>query len=176
MNPVSGERAPTAIISRSESSRVPIETLGRCSASSAARWPPSLSRIRSTSVPPCGAIVSVVLIRKAPSFRGWQEQGGPAAWLTGPPSIPAAPDRSLRYTSRIRHPVPPPRSRSMQTLLGDDLVRELNARFESSPPNEIIRWALESGLERMAVATAFQAEGTAIIHMAVNVRPEVPVL
>ena len=65
----------------------------------------------------------------------------------------------------------------MQTLLGDDLVRELNARFESSPPNEIIRWALEeSGLDRMAVATAFQAEGTAIIHMAVNVRPEVPVL
>src|SRR5438445_4832463 len=87
-----------------------------------------------------------------------------------------APAGSLRYTSRIRHPVPPPRRRSMQTLLGDDLVRELNARFESSPPNEIIRWALESGLERMAVATAFQAEGTAIIHMAVNVRPEVPVL
>ncbi len=65
----------------------------------------------------------------------------------------------------------------VQTLLGDQDVRELNARFESAEPREILRWALEdSGIERIAVASAFQAEGTAIIHMAIQHRPDIPVL
>jgi phosphoadenosine phosphosulfate reductase len=65
----------------------------------------------------------------------------------------------------------------MQTLIGEDLIREMNAALEAAGPEEIVRWALEdSGVQRIAVASAFQAEGTAIIHMAVSVRPEVPVL
>jgi len=65
----------------------------------------------------------------------------------------------------------------MQTLLGEDLIRDLNARFEHEPPEAIVRWALsDSGLERVAVASAFQAEGTALMHMAVQVRPDIPVL
>ncbi len=65
----------------------------------------------------------------------------------------------------------------MQTLLAEDTIRELNARFESAPPQEIVRWALEgSGLDRIAVASAFQAEGTAVIHMATEIRPDIPIL
>jgi phosphoadenosine phosphosulfate reductase len=65
----------------------------------------------------------------------------------------------------------------MQTLLAEDLVRDLNRRFEQAEPREIIRWALEeSGLQRVAIASAFQAEGTCVIHMAIEVRPDVPIL
>jgi phosphoadenosine phosphosulfate reductase len=65
----------------------------------------------------------------------------------------------------------------MQTLIAEDAIRELNATFEMAPPQDIIRWALEdSGLHRIAVASAFQAEGAAIIHMAVQVRQDVPIL
>jgi len=65
----------------------------------------------------------------------------------------------------------------MRTLLAEDHIADLNQRFESAAPPEIVRWALEdSGLERMAVASAFQAEGTCLIHMASRIRPDVPVL
>lgn len=65
----------------------------------------------------------------------------------------------------------------MKTLLPEDLIREANARFEDAPPQEILRWALvESGLARVAIASAFQAEGTAVIHMATQIKPDVPIL
>lgn len=65
----------------------------------------------------------------------------------------------------------------MQPLLAEEEVQELNARFEGESPEEIMRWALdESGLERVAIASAFQVEGTCIIHMGVQVRPDVPIL
>jgi len=65
----------------------------------------------------------------------------------------------------------------VQTLLADDIVTDLNARFETSTPEDIVRWAiLDSGLERIAIASAFQAEGTALIHMATRVQQDVPIL
>jgi phosphoadenosine phosphosulfate reductase len=65
----------------------------------------------------------------------------------------------------------------MDTLLAEDLIRELNARFERAAPQDIVGWALEeSGLERIAIASAFQVEGTCLIHMAVGIRPDVPIL
>ena len=65
----------------------------------------------------------------------------------------------------------------MQTLFRQDLLQELNARFESSHPREIVGWALEeSGLDRIAIASAFQAEGTGVMHMATAIRPDVPIL
>jgi phosphoadenosine phosphosulfate reductase len=65
----------------------------------------------------------------------------------------------------------------MQELLPGRVVDEANARFEDADPREIVRWALEeSGLERVAVASAFQAEGTCVIHMATRIRPDIPVL
>jgi phosphoadenosine phosphosulfate reductase len=65
----------------------------------------------------------------------------------------------------------------MPPPLAEDLVVKLNLQFEEKKPLEIVRWALQhSGLERMAMASAFQAEGTAIIHMAVSLRPDLPIL
>jgi phosphoadenosine phosphosulfate reductase len=64
----------------------------------------------------------------------------------------------------------------MQPLLAED-VRALNDRLEGEQPQEIVRWALQdSGLERTAIASAFQVEGTCIIHMGVQVQPDVPIL
>ena len=65
----------------------------------------------------------------------------------------------------------------MELLLPEDQVRDLNVRFEDEHPTEILRWALQdSGLEHIAIASAFQAEGTAVIHMAASIRPDVPVM
>jgi phosphoadenosine phosphosulfate reductase len=65
----------------------------------------------------------------------------------------------------------------MQTLLSDDEIHELNDRFERMHPQDVVRWALEgSGIERIAVASAFQAEGTCVMHMSSLVRPDVEVL
>lgn len=65
----------------------------------------------------------------------------------------------------------------MHTLISDPELRALNARFETETPQEIVRWALEdSGIERIALASAFQAEGTCVMHMASLVRPDVEVL
>lgn len=64
-----------------------------------------------------------------------------------------------------------------QTLLSDQELQALNAGFEHAHPREIVRWALEgSGLERVAIASAFQAEGTCVMHIATEIRPDVPVL
>lgn len=65
----------------------------------------------------------------------------------------------------------------MKTLLRDDELVALNTTFEKAHPREILTWAFEtSGLRRIAVASAFQAEGTAIMHMASTIRADVPVL
>jgi phosphoadenosine phosphosulfate reductase len=65
----------------------------------------------------------------------------------------------------------------MQTLLAPQELRHLNARFETEAPRRIVEWALEeSGFERIAIASAFQAEGTCVIHMATAIRPDIPVL
>jgi phosphoadenosine phosphosulfate reductase len=64
-----------------------------------------------------------------------------------------------------------------RTLLSDEEVHDLNERFERAHPREIVRWALEeSELPRVAIASAFQAEGTCVMHMAVQSKPDVPVL
>ena len=64
-----------------------------------------------------------------------------------------------------------------QTLLSEREVRALNERFETAHPREIVRWALrESGLPRVSLASAFQAEGTCVMHMATELDPDVPIL
>jgi len=65
----------------------------------------------------------------------------------------------------------------MQELLPASLVADVNERLEHAEPQEIVAWALEdSGLERIAVASSFQAEGTCVIHMATRIRPDVEIL
>jgi phosphoadenosine phosphosulfate reductase len=62
-------------------------------------------------------------------------------------------------------------------MLSDSQIGDLNSRFDDSAPQDILRWAFEeSGMERVAIASAFQREGTAIIHMATRIRPDVPIL
>jgi phosphoadenosine phosphosulfate reductase len=65
----------------------------------------------------------------------------------------------------------------MELLLPPDVLAEANTRFEGHYPQEILRWALlDSGLERVAVASSFQAETSVLMDMAVRVKPDVPVL
>src|SRR4026207_735060 len=65
----------------------------------------------------------------------------------------------------------------MQTLLSDDEIASLNLDFEEAQPSDILAWALEkSGLEHIAIASAFQTEGTVVIHMATQIQPDVPIL
>ncbi|MGH2596865.1 MAG: phosphoadenylyl-sulfate reductase [Actinomycetota bacterium] len=65
----------------------------------------------------------------------------------------------------------------MQTLLPIDELVAMNIAFEEAHPREILEWALErSGLERIAIASAFQAEGTIVMHLATQMRPDIPIL
>jgi phosphoadenosine phosphosulfate reductase len=58
-----------------------------------------------------------------------------------------------------------------------EFIERLNARMEHQDAREILRWMLvDSDLERVAVASSFQAEGTCVIDMAVKLRPDIPVL
>jgi phosphoadenosine phosphosulfate reductase len=65
----------------------------------------------------------------------------------------------------------------VQTLLPADELVALNLAFEDAHPREILAWALErSGLERIAIASAFQAEGTIVMHLATQISPDIPIL
>ena len=65
----------------------------------------------------------------------------------------------------------------MQTLLPTDELVAMNIAFEEAHPREILEWGLErSGLERIAIASAFQAEGTIVMHLATQMRPDIPIL
>src|SRR5438874_12044141 len=65
----------------------------------------------------------------------------------------------------------------MQTLPGQDLVRTADARFGSAHPRDVLRWAIEeAGFDRIAIASAFQAEGTVVMHMATEIRRDIPVM
>jgi phosphoadenosine phosphosulfate reductase len=64
-----------------------------------------------------------------------------------------------------------------RTLLSPREIAQLNARFEDASPQRIVEWALgDADLEPIAIASAFQAEGTCVMHMATSIRPDVPVL
>ena len=65
----------------------------------------------------------------------------------------------------------------MQTLLSAHELTARNDAFEGAHPQEVVGWALErSGLDRIAIASAFQAEGTVVMHLATQIRPEIPIL
>jgi phosphoadenosine phosphosulfate reductase len=65
----------------------------------------------------------------------------------------------------------------MQTLLSDEELIKLNIAFEDTHPREILSWALEgAGLQRIALASAFQADGTVVMHLATRIRPDIPIM
>jgi phosphoadenosine phosphosulfate reductase len=52
---------------------------------------------------------------------------------------------------------------------------ELAVQYDASEPQELIAWALETFGEHVAVCTSFQAEGMAILDMALQIDPAVRV-
>jgi len=59
----------------------------------------------------------------------------------------------------------------------DDEILALNLAFEDAHPREIVEWALvTSGIERVSIASAFQADGSCVMHMASQIKPDVPIL
>jgi phosphoadenosine phosphosulfate reductase len=72
---------------------------------------------------------------------------------------------------------PTERGTPLAPLLPDEELTALNIAFEDAHPREILSWALEtSGVQRIAVASAFQSEGTVVMHLATRLRPDIPIL
>jgi len=64
----------------------------------------------------------------------------------------------------------------MSVELLDDLeAGELSVEFEGAEPEELLEWAFERFAPRIAISTAFQVDGVALIDMAYALDPEVQV-
>jgi phosphoadenosine phosphosulfate reductase len=55
----------------------------------------------------------------------------------------------------------------------DEELKAISSHLESATPQEILRWAVETYHPRLTMATAFGAEGCAIIHMLAEIEPTV---
>ena len=101
----------------------------------------------------------------------------PGYELVGRAALPVPrPEAICGERGRLRVPTEGPRCRC-RPLLSDDEIASLNVDLETWQPSDILAWALEkSGLEKLAIASAFQTEGTVVIHMATRIRPDVPIL
>jgi phosphoadenosine phosphosulfate reductase len=64
----------------------------------------------------------------------------------------------------------------MSTELFDELeAGELSVEFEGEDPEALLEWAFERFGARIAISTAFQVDGCALIDMAARIRPDVRV-
>jgi phosphoadenosine phosphosulfate reductase len=64
----------------------------------------------------------------------------------------------------------------MSTELFDELeAGELSVEFEGEEPETVLEWAFERFGDRIAISTAFQVDGCALIDMAARIRPDVRV-
>jgi len=59
--------------------------------------------------------------------------------------------------------------------LTPDTLKTLNARFEQAPPEEIIRWAVETFRPAVALTSSFGADSAALLHMALQVDPRLEI-
>lgn len=57
----------------------------------------------------------------------------------------------------------------------EEILRH-NAALKSLPPLEIVRWALEQAGDRAVVSTNFRPYEAVLLHLCVQVRPDIPVL
>jgi len=55
-------------------------------------------------------------------------------------------------------------------------LEQLNTGFESEFPQDILRWAVDTFKERLAVVTSFQPTGIVTLHMLSEIAPNTPVL
>jgi phosphoadenosine phosphosulfate reductase len=53
---------------------------------------------------------------------------------------------------------------------------KLNQEFEEKPAGEIIRWAAEEFGPDLAMSTSFGAESAVLLHLATQIKPDIPVL
>ena len=60
-------------------------------------------------------------------------------------------------------------------LIDDLEAGELSVEFEGQEPQELLAWALERFSPRIAVSTAFQVDGVALIDMAYELDPSIQV-
>jgi phosphoadenosine phosphosulfate reductase len=60
----------------------------------------------------------------------------------------------------------------MSMLAAEEIARA-NAHLETATPQEVLRWAVQRFHPRLTMATAFGAEGCAIIHMLAEIEPAV---
>lgn len=59
----------------------------------------------------------------------------------------------------------------------DDLeIGEIALEYDDQEPEEVIEWALSTFGDRIAIVTAMQADGMAILDMAARIRPDVRVI
>ena len=63
----------------------------------------------------------------------------------------------------------------MIDLLDDLEAGELSVEFEGQEPRELLEWALERFAPRVAVSTAFQIDGVALIDMAYELDPAIEI-
>ncbi len=61
------------------------------------------------------------------------------------------------------------------TPLTQDEVNRLNAKFETAPSSEMIRWAVETFRPDVALTSSFGADSAALIHMAIQVDPQISI-
>jgi len=52
----------------------------------------------------------------------------------------------------------------------EEHLREISSSLESTIPQEVVRWAIETSRDRLTVATAFGAEGCCLSTMIAQVR------
>jgi phosphoadenosine phosphosulfate reductase len=55
-------------------------------------------------------------------------------------------------------------------------LKKLNERFESATPQDILRWAIETHGAKAALTSSFGGQSAALIHMAVQIKPDLPIL
>lgn len=61
------------------------------------------------------------------------------------------------------------------TQLRDDLT-ELNLQLEQAAPQDILRWAADTYGDGLALVTSFQPTGLVMLHMLLDIAPEISVL
>lgn len=53
---------------------------------------------------------------------------------------------------------------------------KLNEKFETATPQEILKWAIETFPNAVGLSSSFGGESAALLHMAVQIEPKIPVL
>lgn len=60
-------------------------------------------------------------------------------------------------------------------MLLEQEIAVLNEEFETTPPQEIIRWAVDSFSPLVAMSSSFQTQSVPLLHMALGIKKDLPV-